>query len=138
MNRKDGRTVISEGGFTLLEVMVSIFIASVAVIAVIKALSGGLSLARSASDSTEAVLRANELMNGILLEKEIEEGALAGEGEGYSWDAEITPFDNDMTEEDPGVRVYRITIRVEDQAKKSRYTITALKTITGTGDGEAL
>lgn len=88
MNRSAGRRARDEG-FTLLEVLVALVVLATTVVAVLQLFGGGLRLARTAGDHTDAALLASaklaELEPGPLTE-----GAIEGVEGPYRWIRRVT------------------------------------------------
>jgi general secretion pathway protein I len=88
MNRSAGRRARDEG-FTLLEVLVALVVLATTVVAVLQLFGGGLRLARTAGDHTDAALLASaklaELEPGPLTE-----GAVDGVEGPYRWVRRVT------------------------------------------------
>ena len=88
MNRSAGRRARDEG-FTLLEVLVALVVLATTVVAVLQLFGGGLRLARTAGDHTDAALLASaklaELEPGPLTE-----GAVDGVEGPYRWIRRVT------------------------------------------------
>ena len=78
-----------DGGFTLLEVLVALVVLSTTVVAALQLFGGGLRLARTAGDHTEAALLASaklaDLEPGALTEGEID-----GTDGPYHWTRRVT------------------------------------------------
>lgn len=88
MSRSAGRRARDEG-FTLLEVLVALVVLATTVVAVLQLFGGGLRLARTAGDHTDAALLASaklaELEPGPLTE-----GAVDGVEGPYRWIRRVT------------------------------------------------
>ena len=88
MRRSAGRLARDEG-FTLLEVLVALVVLATTVVAVLQLFGGGLRLARTAGDHTDAALLASaklaELEPGPLTE-----GAVDGVEGPYRWIRRVT------------------------------------------------
>ena len=67
------------GGFTLIEVVVSLAILGIALAVIIELFSGGLRLARTSKEYTKAVNYARTKMEEIESQQDIEEGTEEGE-----------------------------------------------------------
>lgn len=119
-----------EGGFTLLEVMVSLAILGFGVILVIQLFSGGLGLARASQDSTEMALLAGDKMTEILSLAKLGEGEESGSERGFSWRVEISPFETEGSIDNPKLHTYKVTISVTKTTdRKGAVTLTSIKTI---------
>jgi prepilin-type N-terminal cleavage/methylation domain-containing protein len=83
----------AESGFTLLEVIVALAIAAIALIGLFKAGSGGLVEADTAVRIEEAVERAQSHLAAFGLSDTIRAGRMAGDdGDGYSWEVRAQPI----------------------------------------------
>lgn len=135
-NRTDNSTrrdLAGDGGFMLLEVMASVAILGLAIVAVIQLFAGGLRLARTSDDYTDMVLLAREKMAEALLNKPIEEGTVSGRtGEGAVWTVDVGGYEERGSEAaDSGAyKTYSVAVRVAGQGKRGTgYTLMTLKTV---------
>jgi general secretion pathway protein I len=105
-----------DGGFTLLEVLVALVVLSTTVVAALQLFGGGLRLARTAGDHTEAVLLASaklaDLEPGALTE-----GQIDGTDGPYRWTRRVTldpallPVEADSPET-LRIRLARVSVEV--------------------------
>lgn len=80
----------TEGGFTLLEVMVALAVLAVGIVSVLELFGGSLRLDVKASRRTQAVIYAQNVMDRLLAQNSLRDGQEAGElPGGYSWRAQI-------------------------------------------------
>lgn len=121
----------TEAGFTLLEVMVSLAILSMGILMVIQLFSGGLDLARAASDHTGAVLLAREKMAQTLVEKDLKAGVTGGAGaDGLQWKVEVSPYDNKIAAASEGLSIMKVVVSVKDAGKgEGAFTLSSIKSI---------
>lgn len=96
-------------GFTLLEVLASVAILGLGIVAVIRLFSGSMGLAKASSDSTSLVLFAKEKMNEFLVEEEIHEGTNSGTNEGFNWVLDVKEFDGFPPVE--GIRIFEVDLK---------------------------
>ena len=86
-----------ERGFTLLEAVIALIIASLAVAALLRGAGGGLGNARVASQYQEAVSRAQSrlaLLDAAPPDTTLRPGQQDGDdGGGYSWQVDVDPGD---------------------------------------------
>jgi len=76
-------------GFTLIEVLVALFVLAVAVVAVLQLFGGGLRLARASADQVAATLLASAKLSELALEP-LEEGETEGTDGPYGWSRRVT------------------------------------------------
>jgi general secretion pathway protein I len=81
-----------DSGFTLLEVVVALAIAALALVGLFRAGSGGLFAVDAATRMEEAVQRAQSHLAAVGRNAALTEGEFTGDdGGGYSWRLRITP-----------------------------------------------
>lgn len=102
-------TDMDEKGFTLLEVLASVAILGLGIVAVLRLFSGSMGLAKASSDSAALVLFAREKMNEELVDEEIREGAYSGTNEGFNWAMDVKEFDGLQPVE--GVRILKVQLK---------------------------
>jgi general secretion pathway protein I len=110
------RPRVRDGGFTLLEVLVALVVLSTTVVAALQLFGGGLRLARTAGDHTEAALLASaklaDLEPGALTE-----GQIDGTDGPYRWTRRVTldpallPIEADSPET-LRIRLARVSVEV--------------------------
>ena len=82
----------TEGGFTLLEVLVAVAILAVALTALFQAFAGGLGGARQAEAATRAGLIARSILDRVGADLPLAEGVQRGEAaDKYIWILGISP-----------------------------------------------
>src|ERR1700740_74712 len=82
-------------GFTLLEVVVALAIASLALVGMFRAGSGGLFAVDTAARAEEAVQRAQSHLAAIGRDASLVEGDFNGDdGGGYHWTLRVRPLTN--------------------------------------------
>jgi prepilin-type N-terminal cleavage/methylation domain-containing protein len=74
----DHRRFAVSPGFTLLEVIVAMTIIGIGVVTLLEIFSAGLRLGSRSSSATEAMTYGRQVMDGILLRREIEDGPQQG------------------------------------------------------------
>lgn len=119
---------MTQKGFTLIEVLASVAILGLGIIAVMKLFSGSLGLAKASSDSTSKVLFAREKMKSVLLEEKNEEGIFSGNSEGFDWVLNISEFEGSSSQKVP--KIMKIELNVKG-ASGAPFKITTLKIIPG-------
>src|SRR5260370_8634413 len=82
-----------DNGFTLLEVVVALAIAALALVGLFRAGSGGLFAVDTAARAEEAVQRAQSHLAAVGRDAALVEGALTGDdGGGYRWALRASPL----------------------------------------------
>jgi len=112
--RKEGTCPASAGrgrirslfaGFTLLEVMIALSILAVGLVAVLELFAGSLRLTGKASHRTQAVIHAQNVMDGFFAPDFLEDGEDSGElPDGFFWRARVREIFPDETEEEVAER----------------------------------
>jgi general secretion pathway protein I len=104
----------TEGGFTLLEVLVAFVIAALALGVLYEVAIGALNNGRVADRTVEAVSRARSHLavvgHGLALRETTQEG---DDGSGFSWRLRITPRGTATTGDSPGGGTRIVLFRVE-------------------------
>src|SRR5215475_11727498 len=105
-------------GFTLLEVLVALVVLSTTVVAVLQLFGGGLRLARTAGDHSDAALLANAKL-ADLDPGPLTEGATEGTEGPYRWTRRVTfeseerlPIERN-TDEVARIRLARVNVEVQ-------------------------
>jgi len=84
---------VRDNGFTLLEVVVALAIAGLALVGLFRAGSGGLVSVDTATRTEEAVQRAQSHLAAVGRDAALVEGELSGEdGAGYRWTLRVRPL----------------------------------------------
>ncbi len=110
-------------GFTLLEVMVAIFILAVGLVAVLELLAGSLRLTGKASHRTQVVIHAQNVMDGLFAQGFLEDGEESGElPQGFFWRAHVQEIFPDEIEADEA--------GIEDPAQDGQTSSFHIKEIT--------
>jgi general secretion pathway protein I len=82
-----------DNGFTLLEVVVALAIAGLALVGLFRAGSGGLVSVDTAARAEEAVQRAQSHLAAVGRDAALVEGELTGDdGDGYRWALRVRPL----------------------------------------------
>lgn len=128
----------SQGGFTLLEILLAISILGVAIIAIMQQFSAGLRIARMSNTYTAATIYAKQKLEEFQVEEEMKEREESGSFEdGYYWRVSITPYEDYMEEEDEELfehlplEMYRLESVVwwQEGEKEKSITLATLKTV---------
>lgn len=119
---------VSDRGFTLLEVLVSLAVLSIGIVLVIKLFSAGLGSAKNSGDYTRAVVYARQKMTEALQTKTLNEGSIKGvTAGGFLWTVEVSPME--MPEGDTGIKVFKVVTRIRNPQGKKVLTLETLKTV---------
>lgn len=87
-----GRRAAAEAGFTLLEVVVAVAIAGLALVGLFQAGSGGLFAVDTAARAEEALQRAQSHLAAVGRDAALVEGKSSGDdGGGYHWRLQVQP-----------------------------------------------
>lgn len=113
MNKKRG-----QGGFTLMEVLVSMAILGIALTLILELFSGGLRSAKISEEYTKAVWYGNAKMEEMLTVQDLSEGVTEGSFDSqYAWRSEVKKSNPKLTVEEDGqtnlpIDLYQIVVRV--------------------------
>src|SRR6266851_7344132 len=89
----DAERALQGGGFTLLEVVVALAIAAIALIGLFQAAGGGLVAVDTAARAEEAVQRAQSHLAAVGRDAALVEGEFTGDdGAGYRWTLRVRPL----------------------------------------------
>jgi general secretion pathway protein I len=104
-------------GFTLIEVVVALAILGVGLIVIIELFSGGLRLARTSGEYTQAIGYARLKMEDLALARQVTEGIEEGEfDKNFRWQLEVKKVDVLPLEEAADfklpIELYRIKMNV--------------------------
>jgi len=98
-------------GFTLLEVVVALAIAGLALVGLFRAASGGLFAADTAARVEEAVQRAQSHLAAVGRDAALAEGEFTGEdGGGYRWTLRVRPLTTRQSLASDGVTPVNTTL----------------------------
>ena len=83
-------------GFTLLEVVVAMSIVGLGVATLFEIFSSGLRLGAKSSERTEATAYSRQVIDEVLIRREVREGGEEGSlGGRYRWALQVQPFQQD-------------------------------------------
>ena len=104
-------------GFTLLEVLVAFVIMGIALTALLRVFSGGLDSAMRGQSYTLAALQAESILASLGVEQPLQAGGASGEVQGYRWQAQIEPYQDDyiVTGDQLAYDVFWINLQVSWQ-----------------------
>lgn len=128
-----------ESGFTLVEVLVALAIATLLAAALYRGLGVGWRALRIADREAAAVDVARARLAAIGVETPLEAGQRSGVDAGVRWSETVVPHDGDADETETGSRaasgLYRVTVEVrwhDGGARGERsFTLVTLKRRTG-------
>ena len=118
------------GGFTLVEVMVTITILAISLVMVLQLFSIGLKASRTSCDYTTAVIYAKQKMEELSVEPVPGNGKFEDK---FEWEAEVTPYeelDRELDESDYNILKLKVKITWEETPdKKKSVEMISLKTV---------
>lgn len=109
--------ILRPKGFTLIEVVVAMAILGIGLIVIIELFSGGLRLARTSVEYTQAVQYARNKMEELGVKQALEEGSEEGEFDNtFRWQVETKKVDilpvQTGTDYKPPVELFQVKINV--------------------------
>lgn len=116
---------MGEKGFTLIEVLASVAILGLGIVAVTRLFSGSLRLARASSDAASKVLVAKEKMSEVLLEKKIGEGIQSGSSGEFKWILNVKKIDGPRAQNSPDIFSIDLSVSGEPGAPFRLITLKA-------------
>lgn len=111
-----------QNGFTLLEVVVAMAIVGLGVVTLLEVFSLGLRLGAKGSERTETAIFAQQVMDEVLVRREVREGGGEGLlGARQRWTLEMVPFQEESElPVSTGWVLNEITLQVGSQSKRGR------------------
>ncbi len=104
----------TQKGFTLLEVVVAMAIVGLGVVTLLEIFSLGLRLVTKSSARTEAVSYGRQVMDEVLIRREIQEGGEEGSlGEGHRWRLQVEPRREESEFLPSGWELKEITLQMQ-------------------------
>jgi len=134
------RCPFSDKGFTLIEILVSISVLSIAMVVILQLFSGGLGSSRTCEAYTKGIFHAREKMEEILLGTELSEEVSEGEFEdGYRWRSEI--LREAQSEKEAAkfpFELYHIRVDIfwDEGTKEKSFNINTMKLVEKWKDGQ--
>ncbi|MBF0384008.1 MAG: prepilin-type N-terminal cleavage/methylation domain-containing protein [Magnetococcales bacterium] len=120
-----------ENGFTLIEILISLTILTVAMLALFQGFSTNLQNVETAVAYGEAVKIAESKLAGIGAEIPLIEGEVKGKAEGFDWQVVIIPHETDeqVSEDHPFVllKVDVTVFWIDPGQKKQSISLTTLR-----------
>lgn len=102
-------------GFTLMEVLVALFIMATSLTMLMQLFSGGIRLRHTAKDYTQAVWHANARMETLLLSDPLEPGISSGKiDDRYKWHGQIKEIvlSENLEENESAAKAYHVTLKI--------------------------
>ena len=104
----------NEQGFSLLEVVVALMIMAGGFLAVLNLFSGSVRSVDFSGQYLKAVTLANSKMNELEIQNftvDDSSGNFKNE-ENYRWEVDISPYDSDLNNEESGIQLHKILLKV--------------------------
>ena len=104
----------NEQGFSLLEVVVALMIMAGGFLAVLNLFSGSVRSVDFSGQYLKAVTLANSKMNELEIQNftlDDSSGNFKNE-ENYRWEVDISPYDSDLNNEESGIQLQKILLKV--------------------------
>ena len=110
----ESNSLKNEQGFSLLEVVVALMIMAGGFLAVLNLLSGSVRSVDFSGQYLKAVTLANSKMNELEIQNftvDDSSGNFKNE-ENYRWEVVISPYDSDLNNEESGIQLQKILLKV--------------------------
>ena len=110
----ESNSLKSEQGFSLLEVVVALMIMAGGFLAVLNLFSGSVRSVDFSGQYLKAVTLANSKMNELEIQNftvDDSSGNFKNE-ENYRWEVDISPYDSDLNNEESGIQLQKILLKV--------------------------
>ena len=110
----ESNSLKNEQGFSLLEVVVALMIMAGGFLAVLNLLSGSVRSVDFSGQYLKAVTLANSKMNELEIQNftvDDSSGNFKNE-ENYRWEVDISPYDSDLNNEESGIQLQKILLKV--------------------------
>ncbi|TAK10272.1 type II secretion system protein [bacterium] len=102
-----------QNGFTLLEVVVAMAIVGLGVVTLFEIFSSGLRLGAKSSERTEATAYGRQVIDEVLIRREVREGGEEGSlGGRYRWRLQVQPFQRDAQLSSVGWDLKEMTLQL--------------------------
>lgn len=126
----------TEAGFTLIETLVAFAVLALAMIALFRAVTGGLESVRRAEQQALAVELAQSLLDGAGRERPLAPGTSSGASvTGYRWDVTVAPYEAGRARSAaPRVAAYWVAVTVRWPGTGSGQSL-SLRTLKLAGGG---
>lgn len=121
----------NEKGFTLLEILVSMTILAGAILTLVQMSTGSINQAAQADRYLNGVYLAQQKFSQLELDdfkSETAEGTFENQ-ESYSWQLEVLPHESPLNNEEAGIKVQEISLRVywEDGSQEKEVQLVSLQ-----------
>ena len=110
----ESNSLKNEQGFSLLEVVVALMIMAGGFLAVLNLFSGSVRSVDFSGQYLKAVTLANSKMNELEIQNftvDDSSGNFKNE-ENYRWEVDISPYDSDLNNEESGIQLQKILLKV--------------------------
>lgn len=114
LENPESNSLKNEQGFSLLEVVVALMIMAGGFLAVLNLLSGSVRSVDFSGQYLKAVTLANSKMNELEIQNftlDDSSGNFKNE-ENYRWEVDISPYDSDLNNEESGIQLQKILLKV--------------------------
>mgnify|MGYP004003812077 FL=1 len=114
LENPESNSLKNEQGFSLLEVVVALMIMAGGVLAVLNLFSGSVRSVDFSGQYLKAVTLANSKMNELEIQNftvDDSSGNFKNE-ENYRWEVDISPYDSDLNNEESGIQLQKILLKV--------------------------
>ena len=103
----------TRNGFTLLEVVVAMSNVGLGVVTLFEIFSSGLRLGAKSSERTEATAYSRQVIDEVLIRREVREGGEEGSlGGRYRWRLQVQPFQQDAQSSSTGWDLKEMTLQL--------------------------
>jgi prepilin-type N-terminal cleavage/methylation domain-containing protein len=104
----------NEQGFSLLEVVVALMIMAGGFLAVLNLFSGSVRSVDFSGQYLKAVTLANSKMNELEIQNFVVDNSSGDfkSEENYRWEVDISPYDSDLNNEETGIQLQKILLKV--------------------------
>ena len=114
LENPESNSLKNEQGFSLLEVVVALMIMAGGFLAVLNLFSGSVRSIDFSGQYLKAVTLANSKMNELEIQNftvDDSSGNFKNE-ENYRWEVDISPYDSDLNNEESGIQLQKILLKV--------------------------
>lgn len=119
-----------QSGFTLLEVMAALAITGLSILLVLQLFSGGLVSAKASKDYTDSAFHVREKISELLSDEDLDEGINSGATEdGFEWTTEVSRYKTKLDEENPDLKILKITVKIRNPEGRKEFSLETLKTV---------
>ena len=114
LENPESNSLKNEQGFSLLEVVIALMIMAGGFLAVLNLFSGSVRSVDFSGQYLKAVTLANSKMNELEIQNftvDDSSGNFKNE-ENYRWEVDISPYDSDLNNEESGIQLQKILLKV--------------------------